>query len=111
MSDTEQALAVRMAAAGARVEYEATRNRITLMPSSLAYFKMLLATDEGAAIAREAAVGRAVLRLADSIAWTLRGGPDGSNTEAWSTQTGAVGSGDSIPAAIAAALGDDDGIR
>jgi len=59
------------------------------------------------AIARDAAVGRAVLRLADSVAWTLRGGPDGSNTEAWNTQTGAVGSGDTIPEAIAAALGDD----
>ena len=57
--------------------------------------------------ARDAAVGRAVLRLADSVAWTLRGGPDGSNTEAWNTQTGAVGSGDTIPEAIAAALGDD----
>ena len=57
---------------------------------------------------RDAAVGRAVLRLADSVAWTLRGGPDGSNTEAWNTQTGAVGSGDTIPEAIAAALGDDD---
>ena len=56
---------------------------------------------------RDAAVGRAVLRLADSVAWTLRGGPDGSNTEAWNTQTGAVGSGDTIPEAIAAALGDD----
>ena len=70
--------------------------------------RAILATKTMQAIAREAAVGRAVLRLADSVAWTLRGGPDGSNTEAWNTQTGAVGSGDTIPAAIAAALGDDD---
>ena len=42
----EQRLAAeRMAKAGAKVEFEATRNRITLLPSSLAYFQMLLAAD------------------------------------------------------------------
>jgi len=108
MTDIEQALAVRMAAAGARVEYEATRNRITLMPSSLAYFKMLLATDEGAAIARDAAVGRAVRRLEETgREWRIEARP--MTYHIW---TGVFGAPETIApnivSGVAAALGDDD---
>ena len=67
--------------------------------------KSTLAADP--TLAADLALAAAVRRLSDSIAWTLRGGPDGVATEAWNTQTGAVGSGDTIEAAITEALRDD----
>lgn len=66
-----------------------------------------IATEKWEAAQPDLALAAAVRRLTDAVAWTLRGGPDGDPTEAWNTQTGAVGTGPTIEAAITSALDAD----